>query len=294
MLDIENMTFEDDLQFIANKVSAALNIFSETKVTNNKLITVYGDEEFVALFATPHETKPDFCHLRLRTRDMAAEWDRVPVGFSQINESRGLLSDMKRAAHVSLKRNSIWYIDQQIKDVVGDRLVLTELTSKKGYLYRVEFTNGFVTYMSIVQDDKEYFKPHNEAKLYFIVKKNKDPISPPMTADECIMMLVNIAMQTDKRIAEFVSTAEQCGGKTLVSQPYRMQDDSLDEAKAVFANGYALKLRIENNKLVVEALGRYSKQTYLLDVRHFEDMRDVCGVVREFSQLPQYNPSSDN
>jgi hypothetical protein len=222
---------------------------------------------------------------------MAAAWNNVPLGFSQINESRGLFADMRKAAKVSLKRNSIWYIDQQIKDTVGDRVVFTELTTNKGYLYKVAFTNGFITYITIAKDDKEYYKPHDVAQLYMITQKNKEPISPPMTADECIMMLVNVAMQTDRKVSEFISIAEQCGGKTLISHSYRTEEGSVDEAKAVFSNGYALKLCIENDEIFVDALGRYNKKTYLLDRRKFTDINDVYSAVREFAVMPKYEPA---
>ena len=87
-----NDIFEEDLRFVANKVSTALNIFNETVVSDNKLVTLYGNEEFIALLMTPYEHKTNWGSLRLRTKDMAATWENVPVGFSQINESRGLLS----------------------------------------------------------------------------------------------------------------------------------------------------------------------------------------------------------
>jgi hypothetical protein len=112
-----------------------------------------------------------------------------------------------------------------------------------------------------------------------------------MTADECILMLVNVAMQADKKVSEFVSIAEQNGGKTVISHSYRTDDESVDEVKAVFRNGYALKLRIQNEKITVELLGRYNKKTYLLDVRAFDDVTDVYGALKEFAQLPQYQPT---
>jgi hypothetical protein len=291
MQEIEKMLFEDDLQYVAQKVSDSLNIFNETVVADNKLVTLYGNEEFIALLMTPYEDKKNWGRLRLRTKDMAATWENVPLGFSKINESRGLLADMKKAAHVSLKRNSVWYIDKQIKDIVGDRVVFTELTTNKGYLYKVAFTNGYTTYLSMTNDDKEYHKSHDAAQLYMIAKKNKEPLSAPMTADECIMMLVNIAMQTDRKVAEFISLAEQLGGKTLVSHSYRTQEESLDEAKAVFSNGYALKLRIKDDDITVDVLGRYNQKTYLLDARRFNNIDDLYKAVKEFSQLPKYVPT---
>lgn len=287
----ETAEFEDDLRFVSSKVTRALNMFNETVVADNKLVSLYGHEEFIALFITPYEDRPKWGSLRLRTKDMAATWENVPAGFSQINESKGLLADMRRAAHVSLKRNSIWYIDQQIKDVVGDRIVFSELTTNKGYLYKLAFTNGFVTYLSITKDDKEYHKPHDEAALYFLVNKDREPIGAAMTADECILMLVNIAMQTDMRVSQFISLAEQNGGRTTISHSYRTQNESMDEAKAVFANGYAMKLRIVNDEVTVEVLSRHEGKTYLLDVRKFNDIEDVYGAIGEFAQLPPYDPS---
>lgn len=284
--------FEDDLEFVSNKVASALNIFCDVGVKNNMLVTMYGADEFIALIATPKEESESWCKLRLRTKDMAATWDRVPLGFSKINESRGLLSDMKRAAHVSLKRNSVWYLDKQLKDVVGDRVALTELTTNKGYLYKISFTNGYSIYLSITKDDKEYYKPHDLAALYVIAKKNKEPISSPMTLDECILMLINIAMQNDIRVAEFISVAERCGGKTLITNSYRTQDASFDEAKAVFSNGYALKLQIVNGQIIVEALGRYDKKTYSLDTRTFEKIEEVCNAVKEFASLEKFTPET--
>lgn len=286
--------FEDDLLFVANKVTKALNMFNETYVSGNKLVTMYGDEDFIALFVTPDENSDEFGSLRLRTRDMGATWNNVPLGFSQINESRGLLADMKRAAHVSLKRNSVWYIDSQIKDTVGDRVVFTELTTNRGYLYKVAFTNGYVAHLSITRDDKEYYKPHDEALLYFIVNPDKTPISPAMTADECILMLINIAMQTDIRVAEFVSKAEQSGGKTSISNSYRTEEESFDEAKAVFKNGYALKLTIKNGEISVEILGRsLAGKTYLLDVRIFDAIDNVYELIKEIAVLEQYVPNAE-
>lgn len=290
MQDLGNNIFDSDLEFVANKVSDALNIFNETVVSDNKLVTMYGKDEFIALIMTPHDDEPRLGKLRLRTRDMAAAWDNVPIGFAKINESRGLLSDMKRASHVSLKRNSIWYMDRQIQDVIGDRVVFTELTVDKGYLYQIAFTNGYSTYLSIVRDDKEYRMPHDVAALYVISDKNKKPLSDPMTADECILLLVNIAMQEDKRASEFVSLAGQYGGKTRITHSYRTEEESVDEAKAVFNNGYALKLIIKNNTIQLDVYGRYDSKTYLLDQRVFDDINDIYTALKEFSKLEKYQP----
>lgn len=283
-------TFEEDLEFVADKVSSALNIFNETVVADNKLVTMYGKEEFIALFMTPNENNPKFGSLRMRTKDMGATWENVPVGFSQINESRGLLSDMKRAAKVSLKRNSVWYMDRQIQDVIGDRVVFTELTVNKGYLFQIAFVNGYIIYLSIVRDDKEYNKSHDIANLYMLVDKDKNPLSDPMTADECILLLVNIAMQEDKRTSEFISLAEQYGGKTLITHSYRTPDEVLDEVKAVFPNGYALKLTLKNSEILLDIFGRYDGVTYLLDKREFDNIQDIYDTLEDFSKLEKFKP----
>lgn len=293
MQEIDNCAFENDLEFIATKVSSALNIFNETVVRNNKMVTLYGEDEFIALCLTPYDGKTDIGQLRLRTRDMAATWENVPVGFSQIDESRGLLLDMRRAAKVSLKRNSIWYLDRQINDVVGDRVVFTELTTNKGYLYKMAFTNGYIVYLSISKDDKEYYKPHDVAQLYMLVERTKEPISAPMTADECLMMLVNIAMQTDSKVSEFISVAEQYRGRTVISHSYRTKETSVDEVKAVFPNGYALKLRIQDGQITLEALCKYGKKTYLIGIKKFDNINDVYGCIAEFASLEPYEPGPD-
>lgn len=300
MFGNNHMTFEEDLEYIADKAATALNIFNETVSRDNKLVTMYGQDEFIALIITPYEENPfgpdddgQWGTLRLRTKDMAATWENVPAGFSQINESRGLLADMRRAAKVSLKRNSVWYIDRQMQDAIGDRVVFTELTTNKGYLYKVAFTNGFITYISIVRDDKEYNKPHDVAKLYFIASKTKEALSPPMTADECIMMLINVAMQTDMKVSEFISLAEQHGGRTTISHSYRTHDESVDEAKAVFANGFAMKLRIENDNISAEIVGRYGNKTYVLDSKTFEAIEDVYEAVVHLAKMEQFVPDTE-
>ena len=179
--------FEKDLLFVANKVSNALNMFNETQAAQNKLLTVYGHDEFIALLMTVYEDRPGWGSLRLRTRDMAATWNNVPVGFSQINESKGLLASMKKAAKLSLKRNSLWYIDKQLKDTIGERIKFTEITTNRGWLYKVTFTNDYVAYLSLIKEDSDYYKSHDEAQLYFFCKKDKTPVGAPLTADECLM-----------------------------------------------------------------------------------------------------------
>lgn len=283
--------FEKDLLFVANKVSKALNMFNETQAAQNKLLTVYGHDEFIALLMTVYEDKPGWGSLRLRTRDMAATWNNVPVGFSQINESKGLLASMKKAAKLSLKRNSLWYIDKQLKDAIGERIKFTEITTNRGWLYKVTFTNDYIAYLTLIKEDSEYYKPHDEAQLYFFCKKDKTPVGAPLTADECLMLLVEIAQKEDRRVAEFVNRANEYGGRSAVTHSYRVTDESLDEAKCVFNNGYSIKFSIINGELQLELYGMADDgQMYILDARAFEDVNDIFNVLHEFSTAPKYIP----
>lgn len=286
--------FEDDLVMVSQNVAEALNMFEETVVKDNKLVTMYGHEEFIALFITPEENNGKFGSLRLRTRDMAATYKHVPVGFSKINECKPLLNAMKKASHLSLKRNCLWYLDRQVKDVVGDRIIFTELKTNKGYLYKISFTNGYNMHLTIAKDDKEFLKGHDTAMLFMLADKSKTPISPPMTADECIMMIVNAALQPDAGMAKFISIAEQHGGRTMVAHSYRTASESVDEAKAVFGNGYAMKLLIEDGVITVTLFGQYNNKTYLLDEREFKEIQHVYESVSEFASLPEYIPTEQD
>lgn len=283
--------FEKDLLFVANKVSNALNMFNETQAAQNKLLTVYGHDEFIALLMTVYEDRPGWGSLRLRTRDMAATWNNVPVGFSQINESKGLLASMKKAAKLSLKRNSLWYIDKQLKDTIGERIKFTEITTNRGWLYKVTFTNDYVAYLTLIKEDSEYYKSHDEAQLYFFCKKDKTPVGAPLTADECLMLLVEIAQKEDRRVAEFVNRANEYGGRSAITHSYRVTDESLDEAKCIFNNGYSMKFSIVNGELQLELYGTADDgQLYILDARAFEDVNDIFNALYEFSQAPKYIP----
>lgn len=283
--------FEKDLLFVANKVSNALNMFNETQAAQNKLLTVYGHDEFIALLMTVYEDRPGWGSLRLRTRDMAATWNNVPVGFSQINESKGLLASMKKAAKLSLKRNSLWYIDKQLKDTIGERIKFTEITTNRGWLYKVTFTNDYVAYLTLIKEDSEYYKSHDEAQLYFFCKKDKTPVGAPLTADECLMLLVEIAQKEDRRVAEFVNRANEYGGRSAITHSYRVTDESLDEAKCMFNNGYSMKFSIVNGELQLELYGTADDgQMYILDARAFEDVNDIFNALYEFSIAPKYVP----
>ena len=283
--------FEKDLLFVANKVSNALNMFNETQAAQNKLLTVYGHDEFIALLMTVYEDRPGWGSLRLRTRDMAATWNNVPVGFSQINESKGLLASMKKAAKLSLKRNSLWYIDKQLKDTIGERIKFTEITTNRGWLYKVTFTNDYVAYLTLIKEDSEYYKSHDEAQLYFFCKKDKTPVGAPLTADECLMLLVEIAQKEDRRVAEFVNRANEYGGRSAITHSYRVTDESLDEAKCMFNNGYSMKFSIVNGELQLELYGTADDgQMYILDARAFEDVNDIYNALYEFSIAPKYVP----
>ena len=155
----------------------------------------------------------------------------------------------------------------------------------------MSFTNGHHIYLTIAKDDKEFLKGHDTALLFMLADKTKNPISPPMTADECILMIVNTALQPDMATAKFISLAEQYGGKTMISHSYRTTSESVDEAKAVFANGYAMKLLIQDGNVTVTLFGQYEDKTYLLDEREFNDIQHVYDSIVEFAALPPYVPT---
>ena len=285
--------FEQDLLFVANKVSKSLNMFNETQAAQNKLLTVYGEDEFIALIMSVYENKPGWGSLRLRTRDMAATWNNVPVGFSKINESKGLLNSMKKAAKLSLKRNSLWYINKQLNDIIGDRIKFSEISTKKGWLYKVVFTNDYIAYLTLIKEDSEYYKSHETAQLYFLCKKDKTPIGAPLTADECLMLLVEIAMKEDRRVSEFVARAAELGGKSTITHSYRVPEESFDEAKCVFKNGYSLKFSITDGTMQLDLFGSDGSEVYELDSRIFDDVNDVFSVLSEYSKAPIYVPSNN-
>jgi hypothetical protein len=59
----------------------------------------------------------------------------------------------------------------------------------------------------------------------------------------------------------------------------------------MFQNGYALKIKIKDQDIVVELYGRHDKQTYILVTRKFDQIEDVYASVKEVAALPQYTPN---
>jgi hypothetical protein len=80
----------------------------------------------------------------------------------------------------------------------------------------------------------------------------------------------------------------------MISQSYRTQEESVDEAKAVFQNGYAMKLRIQDEDIIVDVLGRHDAKTYLIESRKFKDVNNIFDAIREIAALPAYEPENDN
>ena len=93
---------------------------------------------------------------------------------------------------------------------------------------------------------------------------------------------------------KFISLAEQHGGRTTIAHSYRTTSESVDEAKAVFANGYAMKLVIQDGHITVTLFGQHNGTTYLLDEREFDDIKHVYDSVTEFATLPMYVPIEKN
>ena len=75
------LDYTEDLQFLADKVTDALNIFNKTRVLDNQLIIAYTDKDFIAVTMAEQKDNPEYATLKLRTRDMVAAWKNVPVGF---------------------------------------------------------------------------------------------------------------------------------------------------------------------------------------------------------------------
>lgn len=286
---MKKLDFSNDLEFLAAKVSDALNIFENHGIRDNQLVIQYGKRDFLSLKLEPMENIPfDLATLKLRTRDMAASWQYVPIGFSQINESRGLLNDMMKAAHPSPKKNSLWYIDSTARDVIGDRIIMSDTVERRGYLFKAVFTNGFEAFITLTADENEYKRDHAVAELYTISNKSKEALGQNMTADECLLVLVNMAVQTDKRASEFVRTVEEVGGKTSVPRAYRLPNESCDEVKAVFRNGYALKFTILNGTLSLDVLGRENGETYVLSSMRYDDFNKLIAFTKEIALMDKF------
>lgn len=286
--------FSEDLQFVADRVTDALNIFNKMKVTESQLIIAYTDQDFIALTIRPQEDHPELGTMNLRTRDMAASWKNVPVGFSQINQSRGLLEDMKRAAHPSLKKNGLWYIDKQIKDVIGDMAEVAEVKANKGFKYNLKLTNGYSCNIIMNKDELEYKLPHEAARLYALTDNNGNILSDFMTADACVLKLLNMAMMTDIRAAKFIEVVGAMGGKAKTTHSYRLQDETLDEVKGVFSNGYAVTFKITNSGLFIDMFSQYQGEMYELDNREFRNMDEVFAYIDALAQEPPFIPDPAN
>lgn len=282
--------FAKDLQYVADRVTDELNIFNKMKVTSNQLIIAYTDQDFIALTIKPQKDNPDFGIMNLRTRDMAASWKNVPVGFSRINQSKGLFEDMKRAANPSMKKNGLWYIDKQIRDVIGDLVEMAEPKTNKGFKHLVKFTNGYSCYIALNKDEREYKLPHDAARLYSFVDLNGNVISDYMSADVCILQLLNKAMMTDMRAIKFVEVVSALGGKAKTTHTYRLQDETLDEVKGVFPNGYAVTFKITKTGLYIDMYSQYQNELYELDNREFKNIDDIFAYVDALAREPSFIP----
>lgn len=281
--------YSKDLQFLADNVTDALNIYAAVKVTDNQMIVAFTNQDYI--FVGLEEQDNGLATLKLRTRDMSASWRNVPQGFSQINESRGLFNDMKRAAHPSLKKNCLWYIGYQIRETLGDRISLAEVASYRNFKYKVEFTNQYKCVIQLTKDGKEYNKPHSESQIFRLHHENGDPMSEFLTTDEALLTLANMAMMKDKRAAAFVEQVMSWGGKAKVTHSYRLPTESMDEVKAALLNRYAIQLQITDKGFFVKVMTKGTDGTmYLMDEKEFTVMDDVLAYAEELSKLPIADP----
>jgi hypothetical protein len=281
--------YSQDLQYLADNVMSALNIYAAVKITNNQLIVAFTNQDYI--FVVLEEQPNGLATLRLRTRDMAAAWQNVPEGFSQINESRGLFSDMKKAAHPSLKKNCLWYIGYQIKETLGDRLKIAEVASYRNFKYKFEFTNQYSGIIQLTKDGKEYNRSHAEAAIFALFNNDGQQMTEYMCTDECLLTLSNMAMMKDKRAAAYVEQILQWGGKAKVTHSYRLPTESMDEVKAALPNRYAIQLQITDKGFFVKVLSKGTDGTmYLMEDKEFTSMDEVFAYTEKLINLPVADP----
>jgi hypothetical protein len=215
----------------------------------------------------------------------------VPEGFSQINESRGLFSDMKKAAHPSLKKNCLWYIGYQIKETLGDRLKIAEVASYRNFKYKFEFTNQYSGIIQLTKDGKEYNRSHAEAAIFALFNNDGQQMTEYMCTDECLLTLSNMAMMKDKRAAAYVEQILQWGGKAKVTHSYRLPTESMDEVKAALPNRYAIQLQITDKGFFVKVLSKGTDGTmYLMEDKEFTSMDEVFAYTEKLINLPVADP----
>lgn len=291
-------TFKDDFQFISERIGDSLNIFEETIVDKDKLVTMYGNREVIALIIgqKDDDTTKNNNTLRLRTKTMAAQWDFVPIGFSKINNSKGLLADIKKAAKVNKEKNCIWYLDRMVKECVGDCIEFSAQTScgKAKNLYKIDFKNGCKLTLTLEKNDKPFMQNREVSEIFYLANKDGQPVGNPMNINECMIVLSNIAMQADKRISEFIKRVHARGGKAKVTPIYRTKEESYDGAKAFFPNGYAMKLEIINETIRCDLIGLYDDKNYALDIREFDKIEHIYGTIIEIANLPQFKPEHES
>lgn len=281
--------YSQDLQYLADNVMEALNIYAAVKVTENQLIVAFTNQDYIFILLEPQDN--GLATLRLRTRDMSASWRNVPVGFSRINESKGLFSDMKRAAHPSLKKNCLWYIGYQIKETLGDRLQVAEVASYRNFKYKFAFTNQYEGTIHLTKDGKEYNRPHAEAKIFALFNADGEQMTDYLCTDECLLTLANMAMMKDKRAAAFVEQIINWGGKAKVTCSYRLPEESMDEVKAALPNRYAMQLQITDKGFFIKVLTKGTDGTmYLMEDKELASMEEVFAYAEKLVSLPVADP----
>lgn len=281
--------YENDLVYIAEHITTELNMFNDTKVRDNHLVTFYGKNDFLSLKIV--EDSANTTSLRFRTKDMGATYQNIPVGFSKLPQCKILFRDMKNAAKLSLKKNSLWYISHEIEDMVGPYIQMSELTVAKGKKKNklvVKFQNQYTAYLNLVDDIDEYHKPHNLACLYKMTNKDGLELTGAMTADECLITLCTIAMQTDLRIAKLITIAKKYGGSASTPLSYRCPDDALDTVNIVFPNQYGVKVVIQNEQIIADLIGQDNSTTYIIEKREFQNIDSLFAALSEISQLEKF------
>lgn len=279
--------YRADLENIARDAQQKLNIFCKTKVEDDSIIIAYGKNDFIYLKLYDYDGK--YAYLRLRTKDMTAVWNYVPVGFS--NLGNGLWADMKRAAHPSFKKNALWYIDSEIRATIGNRLAITNTSINRGYSYKIRLSNGHNVFISLVKNEAEYKKKLGLANIFIVCDRNQKPLFAPMTVQECLIYVLNISLQSDIRVTKFVEKAHSLGGKACTVTSYRLPEESLDKAKALFPNGYGCALSITDKEILLQLYAQDATDVYALDERVFETFDGVLAGIEELSKMPKFDPT---
>lgn len=282
--------YRDDLMWIAMEAQNKLNIFCKTKVEDDSIIIAYGKSDFIYLKI--FNQNDNWASLKLRTKDMSAQWDYVPVGFSKLGD--GLWADMKRAAHPSFKKNALWYLDSEVRLTIGNRMAISNTSLNRGYMYKIRLSNGHIFFVALSKNEADYKKKLSLSNVFVICDRQQRPLLKPMTVQECLLYILNLSLKEDIRATKFVEKVHSLGGKACTVTSYRLPEESLDKAKAAFPNGYGASFSITDADMSIQIYGQGNQEAYLLDEKSFDKIEDVLAEIEDLSKMPKFEPNQDS